>query len=52
MALISIGTGAEVEVGGGGAAMEMLGLGRDKTVMVLFKGAELQSLPWKVALAS
>ena len=49
---MSIGTGAEVGGGRGGAVTEVLGFGRDNMVMVLLRGAELQSLPWKVALAS
>ena len=49
---MSIGTGAEVEAASGGAATEMLGLGRDKAVVVLLRGVELWSPPWKVALAS
>jgi hypothetical protein len=49
---MSIGTGVEVGAGGGGAVPVLLGFGRDKTVVVLVRGAELWSLPWKVVLAS
>ena len=52
MASMSIGTEMEVEAGKGGAVMKVLGFGRDKIVVVLLRGAELWSLPWKVALAS
>ena len=49
---MSIGTGVEVRGGGGGTVTEVLSFGRDNMVMVLLRGAELRSLPWKVALAS
>ena len=49
---MSIDTGAEVRDGRGGTITEVLGFGRDNMVMVLLRGAELWSLPWKVALAS
>ena len=51
MALMSIGTGAKVKAGRSSTITEVLGLGRDKMVVVLLRGMELQSLPWKVALA-
>jgi len=47
--LMSIGVGAKM---GGGTVMKTLGLGRNKMVVVLLRGAELWSLLWKVALAS
>ena len=41
-----------MEAGKGGAVMKVLGFGRDKIVVVLPREAKLQSLLWKVALAS
>jgi hypothetical protein len=44
-ALMSIGTGAEIRAGRGGIILMLLGFGRDKTVVVLVRGVELQSPP-------
>jgi hypothetical protein len=43
--LMSIGTGAEIGAGRGGAVLVLLGLGRNKTVVVLVRGVKLWSPP-------
>ena len=52
VASMSIGTGVDIRADRDCTITEVLGFGKDRMVVVLLKGVEFQSLPWKVALAS